>query len=90
MFKKLQAAPVSSAPVVCSEALTPLYITPWPGETFGLSLPYLVPGLARSGEQQRFWLWGVSFLFRQCHISVIVSKTYHLVKYETLIFEIGL
>ena len=29
------------------------------------------------------------FLFRQCHISVIVSKTYHLVKYETLIFEMG-
>jgi hypothetical protein len=30
------------------------------------------------------------FLFRQCHISVIVSKTYHIVKYETLISEMGL
>jgi hypothetical protein len=30
------------------------------------------------------------FLFRQCHISVIVSKTYHFVKYETMICEMGL
>jgi hypothetical protein len=56
MFKRLQAAPVSSATVVCSAALTPLYTTPWPGGTLGQSPPSSALDPARSGEQQRFWL----------------------------------